>query len=109
MGKIKIDYIIHSTDFLEMESMSVDEFKYEFSSIYGQFAMNVGEYNFLIIIREFDFEIPFGNQELLDTLFSSLLYVTSNIEDTSILYMKYIENNVTWLKFEFNQNKILKK
>jgi|GEM_PF-3065832 len=106
MQDFRIKYILFDEYLNEMKTMSLEEIEYEFSSIYGQFTFEVGDYQYLTFLDQDGIPEELLPSELVDTHFALLLSVIKNLDKKTNVYIKYIENAWTWLKFEIDESTI---
>lgn len=103
MREIKIKLSINKNHLNEIKKMSLIELEKNFNSIYGQFAICIGDYSYLTYIDDETFTEEMLPSELIDFHFASLLNVVENADSNGVYYIKYIENGWTWLKFRVDE------
>lgn len=106
MQDFRIKYSLFNEYLNEMKTMSLEEIEYEFSSIYGQFTFEVGDYQYQTFLDQGVIPEELLTSEQVDTHFGLLLSVVTNLDQKTKVYTKYIENSWTWLKFEIDESTI---
>ncbi|WPC41183.1 hypothetical protein [Clostridium sp. JS66] len=111
MSKLfEIKYSIFEDHKEELRSMSLEEFESEFTNIYGMFTLIFDGNEFIPYLdgeNEFPLEVRQGFSELINEYFDGLIYIVSHLEEYPFFYLKYIENDTTWLKISVEEKKML--
>ncbi|GKX31369.1 hypothetical protein SH1V18_38490 [Vallitalea longa] len=106
--EIIIAYEIFESHIDEMRNMSLKEFDKEFTDIYGNLKIAFGENEFISsMLEDVPIEVKECMSELITSYLDALICLVDKIENSDVLYLKYIENSFSWLKVKKKNNNLL--